>query len=428
MKTFQSWGLTPKHNPAKAHQNDWRYQSLPIDNSTSLLPFGNGRSYGDVCQNSNADLLNTQTLNRFIAFDKDAGLITVESGVLLDEILNITVGENWFLPVLPGTRFVTVGGAIANDIHGKNHDQKGCFGNHISKLELLRSDGKRLVCSPTENTDLFHATIGGLGLTGLIVWAEIRLMPIAGDAIESQQSAFNNIEEFIQLNTDANDWEYRVAWIDCMAKGKNLGRGIFTKARHSNKKLSQATTKLSMPVTPAFSLVNTLTLKLFNGLYFAVNAKKTKRMHSHYNSFFFPLDSIKNWNRIYGKNGFYQYQCVVPNKGAITELLMVISESNSGSFLAVLKSFGDILPLGLLSFPKQGFTLALDFPNNGSKTLSLLEKLDDIVKSAGGAVYPAKDARMSGDSFSTYYPRVQEYEQYIDPKFSSTFWRRITNA
>jgi FAD/FMN-containing dehydrogenase len=428
-----SWGRLPIAGPVRTIDGDWRFESLPVLSADeSLLAYGMGRSYGDSCINSQGVQIGTGRLNRFISFDDKQGILHCEAGLTLDEILQLIVPRGWFLPVVPGTRFITLGGAIANDVHGKNHHRAGSFGCHVRSLQLLRSDGDRPVCSKEENDSLFSATIGGLGLTGLITRAEISLIPITSSSLLTEHLAFSSVEQFINFSRDSMDWDYTVAWIDSFARKGQLGRGIFSRARHAQSPAAlepnSGELRPGMPFAPPFSLVNKWTVDYFNRLYYYANSRKTGLRSTHYQPFFFPLDAIANWNRIYGKRGFYQYQCVVPHQGAekaIAQLLTDIQASGEGSFLAVLKEFGDIPSPGLLSFPRPGLSLALDFPNRGDKTRRLLEMLDQTVQSAGGALYPAKDARMSADFFSTGFPGVEAFMTQIDPKFSSAFWRRV---
>jgi FAD/FMN-containing dehydrogenase len=398
------------------------------------LPYGNGRSYGDSCLNDGGLLLDARGLDRFIAFNPSTGILDCEAGVLLSEILRLTVPRGWFLPVTPGTQFVTVGGAIANDVHGKNHHRSGTFGCHVRCFHLLRSDGTRLICSPSENSEWYRATIGGLGLTGLIVRAEMLLRPIANPYINMETIRYQRLGEFFSISRDSEqDFEYTVAWLDCMARGKALGRGIFIRANHApalcRSRPREPRRRLTVPMDLPFSLVNKLSSKLFNTLHFHKAHCHPRRDIVHYTPFFYPLDAIGNWNRIYGRNGFLQYQCVVPvtdGPDAVSELLNQIAVSGAGSFLAVMKVFGKGTSPGMMSFPRPGVTIALDFPNHGRPTLDLLEKLDTVVREADGAVYPAKDARMSPESFSRYYPQRKEFARFIDPRFSSSFWRRVT--
>lgn len=410
---------------------DIRNRTAALPETGILLPFGNGRSYGDVCLNEAGTLLRTTCLDKFISFDPVSGVLACEAGVLLDEILEIIVSRGWFLAVTPGTRYITVGGGIANDVHGKNHHIAGTFGHHVRRLELLRSDGSRLLCSREENADWFAATVGGLGLTGLITWAELQLQPIANAFVRTQSRRFNCLAEFWDLNNDAEaHWPYTVSWIDCISSGRSLGRGILMQGRHATRMEPARDWRESrrrIPLDPPFSLVNSLSLRAFNFAYFhqpLPNGATT----GHYVPFFYPLDAIQDWNRIYGRRGFFQYQCVLPSESSetgIAELLRRIVVSGSGSFLAVLKTFGTLPSVGMLSFPRAGATLALDFPNHGEKTLALFNELDAVVRDAGGALYPAKDARMPSGMFKHSFPRWSEFARYVDPRFSSGFWRRV---
>lgn len=408
---------------------------LPPETSVPVLPYGMGRSYGDSCLNNGGVLIESSSLKHFISFDDATGVLRCESGVSLADILSLIVPRGWFLPVTPGTRFVSVGGAIANDVHGKNHHRAGTFGCYVRRFELLRSDGSRIECSPEENAGLYSATIGGLGLTGLITWAEIQLKPVVNPYLQEETLRFKSIDEFFLLNRDSEtNYEYTVAWIDCVAKGKSLGRGAFYRANHHGSASPQhrpAAPKSTMtfPFTPPISLVNKLSLKAFNSAYFRMQPQRRSRT-VHYQPFFYPLDSILNWNRMYGPKGMLQYQCVVPEsegQEVFREMLQTISDSGSGSFLAVLKMFGNKPSPGMLSFPRPGITLALDFPNTPA-TFKLLDRLDALTCEAGGCVYPAKDARMSKESFQAYFPEWQAFSEYIDPRFSSGFWRRVTGA
>jgi len=408
---------------------------LPADASMPLLPYGMGRSYGDSCLNNGGVLLDNSSLNHFISFDDETGILSCESGVSLADILSLVVPRGWFLPVTPGTRFVSVGGAIANDVHGKNHHRAGTFGCYVRSFELLRSDGSRLQCSSESNSDLYAATIGGLGLTGMITRAEIQLKPIVNPYLQEETLRFNSLDEFFLLNRDSeSNYEYTVAWIDCVAKGSSLGRGAFYRANHHGSASPQQRpaapkSTITFPFTPPLSMVNKLTLKAFNSAYFRMQPGRRSRT-VHYRPFFYPLDSILHWNRIYGPKGMLQYQCVVPEeegKEVFRDMLQSISDSGSGSFLAVLKMFGDKPSPGMLSFPRPGITLALDFPNSPA-TFKLLDRLDAMTAEVGGRVYPAKDARMSSESFQAYYPEWEAFSEFIDPRFSSGFWRRVTGA
>jgi FAD/FMN-containing dehydrogenase len=425
-----SWGRYPPAHQRMVALHD-RAAELPAFEG-SALPHGNGRSYGDVCLNDGGTLLHTRGLDRFIAFDTERGLLRCEAGVLLSEILNLVVSQGWFLPVLPGTKFVTVGGAIANDVHGKNHHVAGCFSDHVQGFELLRSDGSRRWCSRQESAEWFAATAGGLGLTGVITWAELRLKRVRGPHMNCETHRFHNLGEFFALSSASErDYEYTVAWIDCAARGSKLGRGHFIRANHAPAADGPARSRqrLAVPFAPPFSLINGLSLRAFNAAYFHRQQRPVVHALTHYEPYFFPLDAIGDWNRLYGRRGFLQYQCVVPpesGESAVTELLQRIASSGSGSFLAVLKVFGAQRSTGILSFPRPGTTLALDFPHRGTSTLALLDQLDEVVAAAGGAVYPAKDARLPGARFRQYFPAWESMQPYLDPRFSSGFWRRVT--
>ncbi|VAX10800.1 Putative oxidoreductase [hydrothermal vent metagenome] len=433
MKTYQSWGRIP-HVSQKMIFPSWRDSFSIEGRGDDLLPYGRGRSYGDSCLNDQGTLCVTSGLNHFIHFDKEQGILRCESGVGLDDILQLIVPHGWFLAATPGTKYVTLGGAIANDVHGKNHHLTGTFGCHVTQFELLRTSGERLLCSERENVSLFKATIAGLGLTGLITWAEIRLKKITSELMDTETIRFDNLAGFFSLSEESDkEWEYTVSWIDCLAQGKHLGRGLFMRGRHSdhlfsNHKKSRSI-KLGMPMNAPGFLLNQATIRLFNEVYYRKNRQSPLINRGHYEPFFYPLDSIENWNRMYGRRGFYQYQCVVPlidGQGIINTLLETIAASGMGSFLSVLKKFGDVVSPGMMSFPRPGVTLALDFPNYGDKVLALFEQLDKIVMQAGGAVYPAKDARMSSEAFQHYFPQWTDFNQYRDPGISSSFWRRIT--
>lgn len=428
----QSWGRYPFANQTIVDVVD-RFAGLPAFDR-SVLPRGNGRSYGDSCLNDQGTLLRTtRGLDRFIRFDPSTGQLECEAGVLLADILDLAVPQGWFLPVTPGTKFVTVGGAIANDVHGKNHHVTGTFGRHVLELELIRSSGERLVCSAQRNAEWFAATVGGLGLTGLITQATLQLRRIASPWMSTETCRFHSLDEFFALSEQsARDHEYTVAWIDCASAGDKLGRGLFTRANHApalaDARPSAPSRRLRVPFTPPFSLINRLSLRAFNSLYFHRQTVSIARATTHYEPYFYPLDGVGDWNRIYGPHGFMQYQCVVPPAEAsacLSEALKTIAADGSGSFLAVLKQFGNQPSPGLLSFPRPGTTLALDFPNQGRHTLRLLDRLDDLVGEAGGAVYPAKDARMAGARFRQYFPAWEAFSAFVDPRFSSSFWRRV---
>ena len=427
---YLSWGRTFRYG------HDIKRLFWLTDDFTALfpaekkvLPYGLGRSYGDSCLNSDGVLIDVSELNHSIYFDRQAGIIRCEAGISLAQMLQIILPEGWFLPVTPGTKYVTLGGAIANDVHGKNHHLVGTFGCFVNAFEILRSDGERIICSPTKNREMFAATIGGLGLTGLILWAEIRLLK-ASSIVELESINFKNLEEFYRLTEQDGGFTYSVAWMDCAAGGANLGRGIYMRGNHKVTSQISRNAKpiLSVPFDAPNFLLNRHTVKAFNFAYF--NKQRQERINKDvpFDPFFYPLDIVDNWNRIYGRRGFYQYQFVIPEKNwsAIVRIFELIAESKMASFLAVFKKFGSIKSPGMLSFPRPGMTLALDFVNLGVPTRELCRRLDEVVIGAEGRLYPAKDSLMTPDSFRVFYPEYQEFKKYRDGKFSSNFIRRVT--
>lgn len=432
-----SWGNYPKVKHANIIELNWRDDDFAfLQTNKKFLAHGQGRSYGDCCLNENEILISTKRLNRLISFDAGKGILECEAGMTLAEILDFVVPHNWFLPVLPGTKFVSVGGAIANDVHGKNHHRAGTFGKHVISFELLRSNGEKLICTPEKNSELFYATIAGIGLTGIILSAKLKLKSIQSSMLAVEYIKFQNLNEFFALAQSSEEkYEYTVAWLDCVADGKDFGRGIFMRGNHEERRVGKGAlatcsppAKKSIPFYfPQFAL-NRYSVKAFNHLYFHRQAMKKNIQSVTIDSFFFPLDAIKNWNKIYGKRGFVQYQCVIPESNAkqISKVLKTIVQAGQSSFLSVLKTFGDVKSPGMLSFPKKGVTLALDLPFRGEKTLKLLKDLDSMVIDAGGRIYPAKDACMNSNAFKIFYPQWQDFSKYIDPKFSSSLWRRVT--
>jgi FAD/FMN-containing dehydrogenase len=398
----------------------------------SCLAVGLRRSYGDSCLNSEGVLIETTRLNRFMAFDPDTGILRAEAGTSLADILSLVVPRGFFLPTTPGTRFVTLGGAVANDVHGKNHHGAGTFGRHIRAIGMLQSDGHRLVLSPAEKPELFAATIGGLGLTGIMEWVEIGLVPTPSAWLDVETIPFPSLDAFWDTaRASVKTHEHTVAWIDCLASGAAFGRGIFSRAnwRKGGGRTAHADrTWKRIPFDAPALLLNAWTIGAFNEVYYRLPRRRTAARTEHYADFFYPLDAIADWNRLYGRPGLYQYQCVIPfleQEHAVRALLGEIVASGEASFLAVLKTFGGLPSPGLLSFPREGATLALDFPNRGSSTLQLMERLDAIVRDADGALYPAKDGRMSAAMFRSGYPSWEQFSSHIDPAFASDFWRRV---
>ena len=394
----------------------------------SFLPHGMGRSMGDCCLNDGNVLLTTAGLNRFLAWDPGSGLLRAESGVSLDALLNLTVPAGWFAPVTPGTRFVSLGGCVANDVHGKNHHCAGTFGKHVTRLQLRRSDGSRLVCSREENPAWFQATIGGLGLTGLIEWVELQLRPIINSWIDSEIIRYGGVDEFFALNDESvAGYEYVVAWLDTVA-GRGRNRGLFIRGNHNqdsarSTRLAPSGPSVSVPIMPPISLLNHWTMRGFNSLYYWAHFRE-KAFPASMGTFFYPLDVVGAWHRVYGPSGLLQWQGLVPDRDAVREILR-LADKMGGSSLAVMKVMGDGPAPGLLSFSGRGTTIALDFPRS-PRVLRMLPQLDQVVAEVGGRLYPAKDARMSGQHYRQYYPQWTELLPFIDPKFSSSFWRRVT--
>jgi FAD/FMN-containing dehydrogenase len=431
-----SWGRYP-NTPQTGHACHWRSELAAqlnriVREQGSTLPFGNGRSYGDSCLAVSNHVVQMRSLDRFIQADWENGVILAEAGVTLAEILAVSIPLGWFLSVTPGTQFATLGGAIANDVHGKNHHRRGTFGKHVLRFGLLRHGQPPLTCSPCENSMFFAATIGGLGLTGVIDWAEIRLMPIHSSQIDSTMVRFGGLSEFFALSAELDhQHEYSAAWIDCLAKGANRGRGVFMVGDHASygqRKVDEHP-NLHVPLTPPLSLINNLSLHAVNTLYWRAHPARRSRQRCSYTPFLYPLDRILHWNRVYGRKGFQQYHCVIPStaaEAAIHELLGAIAGSGQGSFLAVIKRCGDITSPGLLSFPLPGTSLALDFPQRVELEQVLFPRLDAIVREAGGRLYPAKDAHMSGSDFRQAYPRWEQLEALRDPSLNSHFWKRVT--
>jgi FAD/FMN-containing dehydrogenase len=428
------WGRYPKVAHHFVYKPAWNDEIPELLNSAkpgSLLPYGLGRSYGDSCLNDGRELIDCCRLNRILGFDEETGMLRCEAGVSLADIIDVVLARGWFLPVTPGTKFVTVGGAIANDVHGKNHHCAGTFGAHVRQIGLHRSNDGLVICNSRDNPGLLRATIGGLGLTGVIAWADIQLKPVAGPWIDAELIPFESLDAFLQLSHESNDgFEYTVAWLDCFA-GKNL-RGIFFRGNHAAERGKDFRLKRGpqLPFPLPGWMLNRFAVKAFNTAYYKVHSAKKGTSVVPYDSFFYPLDSIRQWNLIYGRQGFLQYQCVIPesNLEAVEELLDRIAESGMGSFLGVVKQFGSAPAAGMLSFPRPGLTIALDFAMRGERTLQLMQSLDEIVQRSGGALYPAKDARMSPALFEASYPRWRSFVPYIDPKMSSSFWRRVTGA
>lgn len=384
---------------------------------------GMGRSYGDASLGPH--IASSLRHNHMLAFDSDTGILHCQAGVTLQEILEVFIPRGWFLPVTPGTKFVTVGGAIAADVHGKNHHCDGSYSRHIRFIDLLMADGRVVRCGPSEEPDLFAATCGGMGMTGTILSAAFPLRPVASAYIRQETLHAPDLDAIMDRFDASGGWTYSVAWIDCLARGRNLGRSILMRGesaepaalsagrRHDPLALPRRGTR-NVPVNfPSFAL-NRWSVSAFNALYYRGQRWKKGERIVDCDSFFYPLDSIHDWNRIYGRAGFVQYQCVIPlanSRAGLREILERIGRSGRGSFLAVLKLFGP--QDGLLAFPMEGYTLALDFPVRDG-LLPFLDELDAVVLSHGGRIYLAKDARMSRETFEQGYPNRDRFLDIVD--------------
>ena len=429
---FESWGRYPAYE-AEVRPLHWQMDFPKAVSGVhhGALAVGMGRSYGDVCLLKDGTLLQTTAMNRLLNFDAATGLLTAEAGITLAQILDFAVPRGFFLPVTPGTKYVTLGGAIANDIHGKNHHLAGTLGNHVTQFELVRSDGNRMHCTPTENPDYFSATIGGMGLTGVITWAQLRLKPIVSRMVDYQGIQFHGIDEFLDLTRESQHIEYTVSWVDVTSTGKNFCRGVFMQGDHSPVpaplKVS-AKPKLVFPFELPGWALNGTTVGLFNTAFFNKQIKKRVTALQDYEPFFYPLDKVLHWNRMYGKRGLLQFQYVIPwehaREGTVA-ILQEVAKSGLASFLAVLKVFGDVPSPGLISFPKPGITLALDFPIKPDKSFPLFDKLAEMTWEFGGRLYPAKDARMTGEQYRAFYPQWERFARYKDPALTSSFWERV---
>lgn len=430
--SFDSWGRVHRHPRAQAEPSALTAPQAPAD---GFLPFGNGRSYGDSCHNDRGRLIPMRERATIHGFDPASGILEADAGVTLEQILAHVMPAGYFLEVTPGTALATLGGALANDVHGKNHHRRGSFGHSIVDFTLLRSDGTRRFCSPEENAALFRATIGGMGLTGLVERVRLRLMKVPSPNIAQIAWRFNDIDGYFDLidEVDANH-EYSVAWIDQLATGKATGRGVLMAGDHAEDGGPGALPTpawLSVPFQPPVNLLNRLTLSAFNALYYGRAPKAPTRAIVPWRGYFHPLDAIRNWNRLYGPKGLFQHQSVYPAENAreVTLALMECARRHRhASFLTVLKRFGGRPQPGLLSFARPGFTLTLDFANRGAETLKMLDELDEIVLSAGGAINPYKDQRMSPAMFAASFPNWRELERMRDPKILSDFWRRTALA
>jgi len=401
-----------------------------VKQETTLIARGLGRSYGDSA--NAAKVLQTSYRDRFIEFNENTGRLTAEAGISLREILKVIVPRGWFLPVTPGTSYVTLGGALASDVHGKNHHSSGTFGQHVKSISMVLGTGEVVTASEDENPDLFHATCGGMGLTGVILSATIQLITIRSSLINQKTIKADCIETACEAFEENINATYSVAWIDCLAKGKSLGRSVLMLGEHAEEGGLEVDIKdpVSVPFNTPSALLNSITMKTFNGAYWH-KAKHNRTQIVPLMPYFYPLDSIGNWNRIYGKAGFLQFQCVIPKSDGVAnmrKLLTEVANSGEGSFLAVLKQFGKAND-NLLSFPTEGYTLALDFRLNES-TMQIVSRLEAMTLDMGGRLYLTKDAVMQESTFKATYPNWEKFEAVREKygatgKFSSAQSKRL---
>ena len=418
-RQMEGWGRFPvvSADVSRPETQSEVVRAVKEANGHGLLAYGLGRSYGDTALLPDGRMVVTSRLDRMLAFDPATGWLHVEAGVSIEELLRVFVPRGFFPPVTPGTKFVTLGGALACDVHGKNHHQDGSISNHVRSFDLLVASGEVVRVTRATHPELFQATVGGLGLTGIVLAMEIKLTPIASPMIEMESVRVENLDHFFAVSSESGAFTHTVSWIDCVTGGKAMGRGIFMRGRHAGAETHTTTglmgkvkdaahPLLDVPVDGPGWLLNQATIRAFNEVYFRRHPRGLKASLVHYEPFFYPLDAVRHWNRIYGKRGFLQYQMVVPKDPehrAMRAILEAITRSGMGSFLAVIKEFGPI-DNGWLSVPRPGVTLALDFPNYGTPLMDLLERLDAITLDAGGRVYLGKDARLSRASFQRMYP------------------------
>ena len=429
--SLRSWGNYPKtKNRVFSFDQDATLKNI-INEHDELIPYGNGRSYGDSALSKN--IIKVKPHNLFLNFDGAKGSLHVQAGVLLSEILDNFVPRGWFLKITPGTKLITVGGAIASDVHGKNHHVEGCFSECVEMFRLMLPDGEVVKCSKQENSELFKATCGGMGLTGVLLDAKITLKKINSKYIDQTTIKTKKLEETFEAFETYKNKPYSAAWIDCLAKGDELGKSLLVVGDFRDDGILDYHTKKKLNIPfyfPSFAL-NTLSVKAFNWFYYGKVGQKISKQKVDIDTFFYPLDAIDNWNRIYGKNGFTQYQFSLPKKASydgLEEILKAISDSGKGSFLAVLKLYGQAND-NYLSFPMEGYSLALDFKIEKG-LFELLDKLDEILLKHGGRIYLAKDVRVNREVFEQGYPQINRFialrKKYkMNEKFNSLQSRRV---
>jgi len=409
-RSISGWGRYPRLKAQSLTPDKASHIRECLDGRGELIVHALGRSYGDSALNSR--VLLTRRLNHVLDFDPQRGLVECESGVSLAELIEAFLPRGWFLGTTPGTRFVSVGGAIAADVHGKNHHQAGCFSQSVLSFKLMLPSGEVITCSPLENAEIFRATCGGMGLTGVILSARLKLSPLSSAYIDERIIKTRNLEETFAYFQASHEWPYSVAWLDCLARGEDMGRSLLMLGRPARDGGLHLPRKkgLVLPVDLPRWTFNQATVGLFNYLYYHLQRAPVRKRVSHLLDYFYPLDSIGHWNKMYGRRGFTQYQFVIPKEASYQGLRSVldrISQAGLGSFLVVLKLLGPAND-NCLSFPLEGYTLALDFQIQG-RLFPLLEELDRVVLDHGGRIYLAKDVRMSRQTFRQGYPRWAEF-------------------
>ena len=431
---LQSWGRTCSDSclATRPERVSEAISSLADVDASGLLAHGAGTSYGDVGLNPGGRVLLTQRLNRLLAFDPETGEVVAEPGVTIADLLRVFPPRGYTIPVSPGTAFVTLGGAVANDVHGKNHEGAGSFCNHVRWLDLLLPSGEIVRAGPDQRPALFQATAGGVGLTGVILAVCLRLVKTQSNGMRVDERRIADLDGFLAALEEAEPGAHSVGWIDALSGGRALGRGILQVGRVAAEPAPPPSGRTrSLPIDlPGFAL-NPLTVAAFNALYWRRVPIGGRQRLLAYETFSYPLDALLQWNRLYGRRGFHQFQCVVPTAEgptALRRLLEEASRARAASFLAVLKRLGDGRA-GFLSFPRAGYTLAMDFPHR-SGTLALLGRLEWIVRDHGGRLYLAKDSAMSPEGFAEMYPELDPFRAVlaeVDPngRMTSALARRL---
>jgi decaprenylphospho-beta-D-ribofuranose 2-oxidase len=401
--------------PERVSELRERVREGPADGGR--IAYGAGRAYGDAALNSQGRVILTRRLNRMLAFDGESGLLEAEPGVTFNDLLAVFLPRGWLVPATPGTAFATLGGAVANDIHGKNHDRVGSFGDHLTWIDLMLPSGEIVRTTDSERPELFRATIAGLGLTGVIVGIGLRLMRVPSSAVRVRERRCRDLDAFLAALAEARQRAtYSVGWIDGLAKGRELGRGLLEEAEPATEAVADTPQRARrVPMDAPGSVLNPITIGLFNAAYYRRVPVGGRERIVPYRRFLYPLDAISDWNRIYGRGGFFQFQCVLPDVSAprgIRLLLEEIAGSGRASFLAVLKTLG-AEGRGYLSFPMRGYTLALDFPRRGGVE-DVLRRLERLTLDHGGRIYLAKDAVLSPEGFRAMYPKLPEFQAVLD--------------